>query len=117
MNNHVHLIWQARDGHILQKIQQFFLKYNAQQIKFDLLVNKNSLLDDYKINADDRKYNFWERRSLGIELFTTKAYQQKPGYIHNNPVKGGLCKYPAQYHYSSARFYHSGKDEFDMLTY
>ena len=116
MNNHIHLIWQACHGHTLQKVQQGFMKYTAQQIKFDLLKNNNSLLDEYKINAADRKYNFWQRRSLGIELFTTKAYQQKLNYIHNNPVKAGLCKYPEQYQYSSARFYHTGIDEFDMLT-
>ena len=117
MKNHIHLIWQACHGHTLQKAQQSFLKYTAQQIKFDLLKNNLSLLDQYKINAADRDYCFWKRRSLGIELFTHKVYQQKLDYIHNNPVRAELCKYPEQYHYSSAQFYYTGIDEFNMLTY
>ncbi|MEP7164256.1 MAG: transposase [Ferruginibacter sp.] len=117
MNNHMHLIWQACHGYTLQKAQQSLMKYTAQQIKFDLLKNNLSLLEQYKINAADRNYCFWKRRSLGIELFTPKVYRQKLNYIHNNPVKAGLCKYPEQYHYSSAEFYYTGIDEFNMLTY
>ena len=32
-------------------------------------------------------------------------YQQKLNYIHNNPVKAGLCELPEEYKYSSAKFY------------
>ena len=117
MPNHIHLIWQVQDKYQNSSVQQSFLKYTAQQIKFDLLKNNLSLLDQYKTIAADRDYCFWKRRSLGIELFTHKVYQQKLDYIHNNPVKAGLCKYPEQYHYSSAGFYYTRIDKFNMLTY
>jgi hypothetical protein len=32
-------------------------------------------------------------------------------------VKNGLCINPEDYHYSSARFYYNGKDDFGMLTH
>jgi len=117
LNNHLHLIWQAMHGHTLQKVQQSFLKFTAQKIKFDLVKNNPKILEAYKVNSADREYCFWKRRSLGIELFSPGAFKQKLEYIHNNPVKAGLCKYPEQYYYSSAKFYHSGIDDFEMITH
>jgi len=34
MPNHIHIIWQIQDGHEKAKVQQSFLKYTAQQMKF-----------------------------------------------------------------------------------
>jgi hypothetical protein len=45
------------------------------------------------------------------------VFDQKLEYIHYNPVKAGLCIYPEEYHYSSAKFYHTGIDDFKMLTH
>ena len=125
MNNHIHIIWQAlkpaientREEYTLQKVQKNFMKFTAQTIKFDLIENHPDILAQYKVNAGDREYNFWKRRSLGIELFTPAVFQQKLEYIHNNPVKAGLCEFPEQYHYSSAKFYYTGVDDFNMLSH
>ncbi len=35
--NHIHLIWQIQPGHKIGDVQRDFLKYTAQNIKFDLL--------------------------------------------------------------------------------
>ena len=137
MKNHVHVIWQATKQireisiadkkiiskaglesvkHPLQKVQDSFLKFTAQQIKFDLIKNHPNILALYKVNGYDRNYNFWKRRSLGIELFTPAVFKQKLDYIHRNPVKAGLCSSPEEYYYSSAGFYTSCIDRFNMLT-
>jgi putative transposase len=50
-------------------------------------------------------------------LFSPGVFKQKLEYIHNNPVKARLCKYPEQYYYSSAKFYHSGVDDFGIITH
>ena len=42
---------------------------------------------------------------------------QKMEYIHNNPVVAGLCIYPEDYKYSSAKFYATGGDEFGIITH
>jgi REP element-mobilizing transposase RayT len=117
MNNHLHVIWQAHKGHTLQKVQQSFMKFTAQKIKFDLIKNNPVMLKKYKVASADREYRFWKRRSLGIELFSPGVFTQKLEYIHNNPVKAGLCKYPEQYYYSSAKFYHLGVDDFGIITH
>jgi hypothetical protein len=49
-------------------------------------------------------------------LFTEKVFLQKMKYIHNNPVKASICKKPADYKYSSAKFYDVGEDEFQLIS-
>lgn len=34
-----------------------------------------------------------------VELRTPTVFNQKLDYIHNNPVKAGLCINPEDYHY------------------
>jgi putative transposase len=117
MDNHLHLIWQPLPGQTLVSIQHSFLKHTAQQIKADLQVNNPGLLKEYKVGAKDREYQFWERNSLSIELYTPNVFYQKLNYIHQNPVKARLCANPADYYYSSAKFYATGVDDFGMLTH
>lgn len=117
MNNHIHLIWQPLPGQTLQTIQHSFLKHTAQEIKLHLLQTNINLLEQFKVNAKDRTYQFWERNSLSVELRSSKVFNQKLGYIHNNPVKAGLCGNADDYYYSSAKFYTTGIDAFGMLTH
>lgn len=117
MHNHLHTIWQPLPGQTLQSIQHSFLKHTAQQIKLDLLQNNMALLQQFKVAAKDRRYQFWERNSLSVELRSTKVFNQKLEYIHNNPVKAGLSLLPQDYYYSSAKFYAMGIDDFGMLTH
>jgi hypothetical protein len=58
-----------------------------------------------QVNAKDRKHQVWERNALSISLFTKSVFLQKLNYIHNNPVKAGVCELPEAYKYSSASFY------------
>ena len=119
MPNHLHFIWQILTGYTLDAVQRNFLKFTAQQIKFDLLKTNTSLLKKFKVNAKDREYQFWERRPLSVDLYSPKVFNQKLQYIHNNPIqeKWQLCKYPEEYWYSSARFYNSGKDDWGFLSH
>ncbi|MCR8561451.1 transposase [Mucilaginibacter sp. BJC16-A38] len=119
MPNHIHLIWQIQDGSNRDNIQMRFLKFTAQQMKFKLMDTDNSRLSDYFVNAKDRQYQFWERNSLSIDLWTPNVFIQKLDYIHNNPLqdKWQLAKYPKDYKYSSAKFYETGVDEFGILTH
>ena len=98
-------------------MQRDFLKYTAQQIKKDILSNHSEDLEHYKVNSKDRKYQFWERNPLSIEIWSENVLLQKLKYIHENPVRSGLCKYADDYKYSSARFYKFGKDNWGFLTH
>lgn len=117
MNNHIHLIWQVQPGYEPVDVQLSFMRYTAQQIKFELAKDDPGLLEKCKVNKGDRQYQIWKRESLGVDLFTDAVYNQKLDYIHYNPVVAGLCKFPEDYHYSSALFYEHGSDHFNMLTH
>ena len=117
MNNHIHLIWQVLPGHEPTDVQLSFMRFTAQQIKFELIKDDPALLEKCKVNKGDRQYQIWKRESLGVDLFTDAVYNQKLDYIHYNPVVAGLCKFPEEYHYSSALFYEHGTDYFNMLTH
>jgi putative transposase len=117
MSNHIHLIWQMRSGIKPDVVQRDFLKYTAQRIKYDLERNHPEILKNFLVNAKDRKYQFWERNALSVELRTAKVFQQKLDYIHLNPVKAGICKLPEQYKYSTAKFYETGIDDWGFVTH
>ena len=119
MPNHIHLIWQIQDSYERSKVQQSFLKYTAQQMKFNLLKNNTKELENFKVKSADREYQFWERNPLSIDLWSRPVFLQKLNYMHNNPVRPPwkLCQYPEEYKYSSAAFYENGKDDFKFLSH
>jgi putative transposase len=117
MSNHMHLIWQPLNDFTPEKIQHSLLSFTAHQFKVDLEVNHPHVLSHFKVKAKDRNFQFWERNSLGVDLFNEAVFVQKLDYIHWNPVKAGLCNLPEQYYYSSAKFYEYGVDDFGMLTH
>ena len=117
MVNHIHLIWQPLQEYTPESIQHSFMSFTAHQFKMDLKENHPQVLEHFKVKAKDRQYQFWERNSLGIDLFSEEVFMQKLEYIHWNPVKAGLCKLPEEYYYSSAKFYEYGVDDFGILTH
>jgi putative transposase len=108
MPNHLHLIWQMVGNHKREDVQRDFLKFTGQQILKVLRNEKWSLQGELLVMAKDRKHQVWERNSLSIPLWSDNVMWQKLTYIHHNPVKAGLCKYPDDHEYSSASFYHKG---------
>jgi putative transposase len=115
MSNHIHIIWQSKANNTIQNIQNSFIKHTSKQFK--RLVELQDLASNYQVNAVDRKYNFWKRDSLNIELYSTAVFNQKLNYIHYNPVKAGICNQPEEYHYSSALCYEKGIDKFGFITH
>ena len=116
MNNHIHLIWQSLSNESCEKHRHAFMKYTALQMKFELIKTNPELLKSFKVVKKDRIYQFWKRGALSIELYSESVFMQKLNYIHNNPVKAGLCGQPEDYKYSSAGFYSSGIDSFGILS-
>ena len=119
MPNHIHLIWQIQEGFKRENVQMRFLKFTSQQIKFKLLDTSNTYLEGFMVGLSDRKYQFWQRNSLSIDLWTDYVFMQKLEYIHNNPVRENwiLAEYPEDYKYSSANFYLNDVDEFGLLSH
>jgi len=118
MPNHIHLIWQIQDGYKLPSVQNRFLKFTAQQMKFRLIDTGDLRLQQFKVSAKDRTYQFWERNALSVDLWSPKVIEQKLDYIHNNPLQPGWClvKSSENYKYSSAKYYFTGIDDFGFLS-
>jgi len=119
MPNHMHMIWQIQDGFKEGNVRMRFLKFTAQQFKFRLTDTNDDSLGEYFVNAKDRAYQFWERNSLSVDLWTPEVFMQKFDYIHNNPLqkRWQLTDLAENYRYSSARFYETGEDEFGLITH
>ena len=75
------------------------------------------MLTLFLVNAKDRKYQIWERNPLSVDLWSRDIMWQKLDYLYQNLVRAGLCPLPENYHWSSALFYHTGKDNFGWLTH
>ena len=117
MSNHFHLVWQIQAGHIKENVQRDFLKFTGQMIKYELQKTDPVLLETFLVKAKDRQYQFWERNALSIDLFSEAVLMQKIKYIHQNPVKAGICKEAEAYKYSSAKYYETGKDDFGFIEH
>jgi putative transposase len=117
MANHIHIIWLMKGGRQREDVQRDFLKHTAQEIKSEMVRKGLPELNQYLVNAKDRKYQIWERNALSVDLWSEKVLIQKLRYIHENPVRAGLCKYPEEYKYSSALLYKTGIDNWGFLTH
>ncbi len=116
MNNHIHLIWHILHPHTRDEVQRDMMKFTAQTIVRELKNHDPEELAKYYVGAADRKYPVWERNPLSIPLWSEEVVKQKLAYLHNNPVRAGVCKYPEDFKYSSAQIYMGGEDMFGFIT-
>jgi putative transposase len=116
MHNHIHIIWDVKEGHKYALVQQSLLRYTAGRLKSDLETNHPEVLERFRVDACDRIYQFWERNPLTVDLCTEAVLLQKLNYVHQNPVRAGLCSEAGDYYYTSASFYDSGVDAFGFLS-
>jgi len=98
-------------------VQMSFLKFTSQTMLRMLSQKGSAFMEELLVNKRDRKYQVWMRRSLSIPLWSEKVFIQKLDYIHYNPVKAGLCRYPEEYHYSSAGYYYCNERKWDFLEH
>jgi REP element-mobilizing transposase RayT len=117
MPNHIHFLWRRQDEWQEKSIEQQFLKFTAQQIKFNIIANHPYILENYKSTQADREYHFWERRPYIATMNYRLVTEQKLDYIHHNPVRKNICNFPEEYKWSSAGFYFNGNNELNLLTH
>lgn len=115
MPNHIHLIWKTNELNGKETAQGSFLKYTAHE--FRKMLHKEGRLASYRVNAENKKHEFWQRDSLAIHLYSHEAALQKLKYIHNNPLAEPwqLVKDPCDYKYSSAKYYEMNQKNFSFL--
>ena len=52
---------------------------------------------------------FWQPKYYPFSIFTRAKLEEKLTYMHQNPVRAGLVSRPAEWPWSSARWYESGQ--------
>ena len=119
MPNHVHLIWEMLEKNGKELPSASLMKFTGHIFLKDLQESHPQVLAQFVVNTSTREHHFWQRNSLPILLYTPEVLQQKLEYIHQNPLqeKCKLTEIPENYKYSSANFYETGIDEFDILTH
>ena len=93
------------------------MKFTAHEFKKKLRESSIESLSSYEVDALNKKYEFWQRDSLAVPLYTKEVALQKLDYIHENPLAEhwNLVNDPCDYKYSSAKYYESGQKDFDFL--
>jgi putative transposase len=86
MPNHIHLIWRINELNGKETAQGSLLKFTAHAFKKVLRSESPDNLPMYAVAASNKQYEFWQRDSLAIPLYTKAVALQKLTYIHNNPV-------------------------------
>ena len=117
MPNHVHFIWRMLEINGKEMPQGSFLKFTAHAFKKYLLTYAPQHLADYAVETHNKQYEFWQRDPMAIELYSYPVAIQKLVYLHNNAFAEHwqLCRYPTDYHYSSAAFYEEDGNDFEIL--
>ena len=54
------------------------------------MLKKDYDLQAFEVNTIDRKYNFWQKNSLNIELFIAAVFHQKLNYMPARMVRRAL---------------------------
>jgi putative transposase len=106
MPNHIHLIWRTSALNGKETAQASFLKFTPHEFK-KMLKHNSTELQKYAVDAHNKKYEFWQRDSLAVLLYSRQVMLQKLHYIHLNPLAAhwNLANEPWNYCYSSARYY------------
>lgn len=122
MSNHLHLIANTNEPHLLKDAMRDFKKFTSKEILFQIENEPESrrewMLPLFAINAANsskhKNYKFWQEGNHAIELYSENFIWDKITYIHNNPVRSGLVKQPQDWLYSSARNYYGLDSIFEV---
>jgi REP element-mobilizing transposase RayT len=102
MSNHLHFVAQmpaAMDGsQLMQKIKE-------RSAKAVIPLLSDVECDELLVAPRSRIRRLWDWSFHSSPLTSLSVFNQKMDYIHTNPVRAGVCGTPAEYTWSSARFY------------
>ena len=106
MPNHIHLILLFEDGEVISSYMRDFKKFTSGEIRREIeRQGRVDLLQKIKYKTKTQLYKVWQDRFDDFYLLNEKIFLIKMNYIHQNPVRKGLCETVSDYRYSSGRFY------------
>ena len=93
MDNHIHLLINSTEDHLASFFQslgtRFVRWYNTKY---------------------SRSGHLFQDRFYSIPVVKKQQYLSTLAYIHNNPVKSALCRYPSEYRWSSYNAFYGQKN-------
>ncbi|MCR4628169.1 MAG: transposase [Clostridium sp.] len=92
MDNHIHILLNAPSD----KLSSFFQSLGTKFVRW------------YN-NKYSRSGHLFQDRFYSTVIDSDRAFLAALIYIHNNPVKAGMCRYPSEYSWSSCRAYYGQK--------
>ena len=118
MPNHLHVIWEMLEANGKEMPYASFNKFTSHQFLKNLRTIEPAYLSDFIEDDGERKHRFWQRDPLAVGVGSKEIFEQKLDYTHFNPLQEhwNLASRPEDYRWSSARFYKTGIDEFDIIT-
>lgn len=115
MPNHVHFILRCFQEYPLSNAVRDFKANTARLVVRQYQVEGNRDVLEYLSGAvsrpDRQQFKVWEDGYNAKAVYSTSFMQQKMAYIHNNPLQPQwkLAESPADYLWSSARYYLLGQ--------
>ena len=118
MPNHVHLMAGVTEGGNLSHVLRNFKKFTSVAIVKAVEQNLRESRRDWMLwifrrhgtrNSNNTHYQFWQQDNHPIELNNNALLAQRLNYVHQNPVRAGICYTAADYLYSSAGQYGGGE--------
>ena len=108
MPDHVHLLLNPASSNISALMRR--LKGRSARKILDWLIEGQhaSSLAKFKLNNPQRHahtHAVWLKDFSAVDVWSPTFIRQKLNYIHNNPVRAGLCEHPARWRWSSYHAY------------
>ena len=123
MRNHIHIVLQSTKGRLSAEVGEL-KSYTAKEI-LKIVQSKGESCREWMANLFEyaakkhkrnEKYQVWTHENHAEIIYSSKFFEQKVNYIHDNPVRAGIVEYPEQYIYSSAAIY-AGKSDILKIEY
>jgi len=109
MPNHIHLIILFDDGKDISAFMRDFKKFTSSAVRKQLEEDKEiQLLKMIRLEKESPKTKVWIDRFDDFYLTNAQSLMTKLNYIHENPVRKGLCGRPEGYPFSSAGYHRKG---------
>ncbi len=114
MSNHIHLIVRTKNDEKLASVVRDFKRYTAKVIYETLKSDNHESRKNWlkwivesqgERSSSNENMKIWRHENHPIPLTTNEMIDQRIKYIHENPVRAGICYTPADYIYSSAGVY------------
>ncbi|RAK64018.1 REP-associated tyrosine transposase [Hymenobacter edaphi] len=119
MSNHLHLIARSETPATLSAFVRDFKKFTA--VALMRLVESHEqesrrgwlrwlFQQNGRQNVHNRDFQVWQHSSHPVALTSPERLRERLRYVHENPVRAGICLLPEEYVYSSAAQY-AGRPE------